>query len=89
MSGTDFQQKVWNELKKIPYGTTCTYGEIAVRIGNPKASRAVGNACNKNPIPILIPCHRVVGSKGDLVGFASGLDVKKHLLDLEKIKSST
>ena len=82
--GTDFQKKVWNELMNIPYGETATYGEIAKRIGNPNASRAVGNANNKNPIPIFIPCHRVIGANGKLVGYAYGLDMKRTLLDLEK-----
>jgi len=82
--GTDFQKKVWNELMNIPYGETATYGEIAKRIGNPNASRAVGNANNKNPIPIFIPCHRVIGVNGKLVGYAYGLDMKRTLLDLEK-----
>ena len=81
--GTEFQQKVWNFLQKIPYGETRTYKEIAVLLGNPNASRAVGSANNKNPIPIIIPCHRVIGSKGALVGYAGGLDIKTFLLNLE------
>lgn len=82
--GTVFQKKVWEELKKIPYGKTASYGEIAEKIGNPKAQRAVGSANNKNPVPIIIPCHRVIGKNGSLTGYAYGLNVKKTLLDLEK-----
>lgn len=81
--GTLFQKKVWNALEKIPYGETRTYKEIAKFIGNEKASRAVGMANNKNNIPIIIPCHRVIGSNGKLVGYALGLDMKQYLLDLE------
>lgn len=84
LSGTPFQLSVWNALLQIPYGETRTYGEIAAMIGNPKASRAVGMACNRNPIWILVPCHRVVGKNGALTGFEGGLDVKKALLDLEQ-----
>lgn len=83
-NGTDFQKKVWHELVRIPYGETRTYKEIAEMIGNPNASRAVGMANNRNPIPIIIPCHRVVGSDQKLVGYAGGLDIKKRLLDIEK-----
>lgn len=82
--GTVFQMKVWKELLNIPYGETCTYKDIATRLGNPKACRAVGGANNKNPIMIIIPCHRVVGKNGDLVGYACGLDVKSKLLEIEK-----
>ncbi len=82
--GTEFQKKVWSELEKIPYGETINYGELAKRIGNPKASRAVGAANGKNPIPIVIPCHRVIGKNGSLTGFGGGLDIKKQLLDLEE-----
>lgn len=82
--GTDFQKSVWDALAKIPYGTVKTYGTIAKEIGSFKASRAVGGACNKNPIAILIPCHRVVGSNGNLTGFAGGLTVKEKLLQLEQ-----
>lgn len=85
--GTDFQLRVWAELEKIPYGETRTYGEIAAALGKPKASRAVGGANNKNPISIILPCHRVIGKKGSLVGYASGLDNKKFLLKLEKENS--
>lgn len=84
--GTPFQEKVWGELLKIPYGETRTYGEIAVAIGKPKASRAVGMACHRNPIGILIPCHRVIGSGGKLTGFGGGLDKKQALLEREKIR---
>jgi len=81
--GTEFQLKVLEELKKIPYGTTTSYGEIAERIGRPKAARAVGAANGRNPIPIIIPCHRVIGSTGDLTGFGGGIPAKKALLRLE------
>lgn len=82
--GTDFQLKVWEELKKIPYGYTKTYKEIAQAIGKPKAIRAVANAIGKNPIMIIIPCHRVIGSDGKLRGYAYGVDIKKRLLEIEK-----
>lgn len=82
--GTEFQRRVWKELLHVPYGQTATYGEIAKRIRNPNAARAVGQACNANPIPIFIPCHRVVGSSNRLTGFALGLDVKSALLELER-----
>lgn len=84
LKGTAFQKQVWLELSNIPYGTTTTYGEIAESINNPKGCRAVGMANNKNPIPIIIPCHRVIGKNGTLTGFGGGLDVKQQLLDLEK-----
>lgn len=84
ISGTDFQKKVWSALQKIPYGQSCSYLDIAKAIKNPKAVRAVGGANNKNKIPIIIPCHRVLGKDGSLVGFAGGLGVKLELLDLEK-----
>lgn len=82
--GTPFQQKVWNELLKIPYGETISYGDLARRIGNPNASRAVGLANGTNPIPIVIPCHRVIGSNGKLTGYGGGLPIKEKLLALEK-----
>jgi methylated-DNA-[protein]-cysteine S-methyltransferase len=82
--GTPFQQKVWNELCSIPYGSTISYGELARRIGNPNASRAVGLANGSNPIPIIIPCHRVIGSNGKLTGYGGGLPIKEKLLALEK-----
>jgi len=83
--GTDFQKKVWQALQTIPYGETVTYKDIAVKIGSPLGCRAVGMANNKNPIGIIIPCHRVIGSNGKLVGYAGGLDVKARLLNLEQI----
>jgi len=82
--GTPFQQKVWQALREIPYGQTRAYGEIAGLIGQAKASRAVGMACNRNPIMIAVPCHRVVGAKGALVGYAYGTDTKQKLLTLER-----
>ena len=85
MVGTPFQQRVWRALQQIPYGTTRTYGEIAAAIGNPRASRAVGMACNKNPLPFIVTCHRVVGANGKLTGFAYGTDAKQWLLELEKL----
>lgn len=84
--GTIFQNKVWEALSEIPYGETRSYGEIAEFINNPKASRAVGLANNKNPFPIVVPCHRVIGSSGKLVGYASGLEIKKKLLQLERVE---
>src|SRR5438477_7580972 len=81
--GTPFQQLVWEELLKIPYGETISYGELAQRIGNPKASRAVGLANGSNPIPIVIPCHRVIGANGKLTGYGGGLPIKEKLLALE------
>lgn len=82
--GTEFQKKVWNVLRQIEYGCTATYGHIAEKIGNPKASRAVGMANSKNPLPLIIPCHRVVGANGKLTGYALGLEAKERLLNLEK-----
>lgn len=82
--GTPFQQKVWKKLQTIPYGETWSYLQMAKAIGNPKACRAVGMANHRNPIGIIIPCHRVIGSNGDLVGYASGLDMKRYLLNLEQ-----
>jgi methylated-DNA-[protein]-cysteine S-methyltransferase len=85
--GTEFQKAVWNELLKIPFGKTKTYGEIAKEIGNPKAGRAVGSACNKNPLAIIVPCHRVIGKNGKLTGFACGTETKEWLLcHEEKLK---
>lgn len=83
--GTEFQKKVWNELLKIPYGETKSYKDIAIAIGNEKACRAIGMANNKNHIPIIIPCHRVIGSNGKLVGYAGGLNVKEKLLNIENL----
>ncbi|HPV01204.1 MAG TPA: methylated-DNA--[protein]-cysteine S-methyltransferase [Clostridiales bacterium] len=84
LEGTPFQKAVWQALLGIPYGETRTYGEIARHIGNPKAARAVGMANNRNPVAVFVPCHRVIGADGRLVGYASGLDMKKRLLDLER-----
>ena len=81
--GTPFQQNVWQALLTIPYGQTCSYAEIARQIDSPKAVRAVGNANGRNPIPIIIPCHRVIGSTGSLTGFGGGLPTKTYLLNLE------
>lgn len=83
--GTAFQKSVWSALREIPYGETRSYGEIAAAIGNSKAYRAVGMANNRNPVMIILPCHRVVGGDGSLVGYAGGLDVKKQLLVLEQV----
>lgn len=83
-AGTLFQKQVWEALQQIPYGETRSYKEIAEAIGNPKACRAVGMANNKNPIPIIIPCHRVLGSNGSMVGYAGGLAIKEQLLGLEQ-----
>ena len=83
MEGTEFQLRVWNVLREIPYGETISYAQLAERIGNPKAVRAVGLANGSNPIPIIVPCHRVIGSDGSLTGFGGGLATKKMLLELE------
>ncbi|GLZ80338.1 methylated-DNA--protein-cysteine methyltransferase [Actinorhabdospora filicis] len=84
LRGTEFQVRVWHELLTIPSGATRTYGELAADLGNPKASRAVGLANGKNPISIIVPCHRVVGSTGDLTGYGGGLARKRWLLDFER-----
>lgn len=86
LRGTDFQKAVWNAVAGVPYGQTSSYGEIARRIGNPKASRAVGGANRANPIPIVIPCHRIIGADGSMTGYGgrSGIPLKKKLLELEK-----
>lgn len=84
LTGTPFQQSVWKALSHVPYGEIRTYGDIAVKVGRPKAFRAVGGANHANPIPILIPCHRVIGANGSLVGFGGGLEMKAKLLQLEK-----
>lgn len=81
--GTPFQMRVWQALLEIPYGQTASYGQLAERIGNPRAVRAVGLANGRNPIPILIPCHRVIGANGSLTGYGGGLETKRLLLDLE------
>jgi methylated-DNA-[protein]-cysteine S-methyltransferase len=83
LQGTDFQKTVWNALRKIPYGETISYKELAEMIGSPKAVRAVGAANGANPMPIIIPCHRVIGNDGSLTGFGGGLPLKKQLLELE------
>jgi len=82
-TGTSFRERVWDELIKIPYGETASYLDIAHRINNPKAVRAVGGANHNNPISIIVPCHRVIGSNGSLTGYGGGLDAKRWLLDLE------
>ena len=81
--GTPFQRRVWEALAAVPYGETVTYGALARRAGSPKAVRAVGQANHRNPLPILLPCHRVVGADGSLTGYAGGLELKRFLLDLE------
>lgn len=83
--GTEFQRNVWHALEAVPYGQTCSYGEIAAAIGKPKASRAIGQANNRNPIAIVIPCHRVIGANGKLTGYGGGIDVKERLLAIEGI----
>lgn len=84
-AGTEFQRRVWDLLREIPYGQTVTYGDLARRLGNPRAARAVGMACNRNPIAIVIPCHRVIGANRSLTGYAGGLDAKSFLLTLEGV----
>ncbi len=84
IEGTEFQLSVWDALQKIPYGETKTYKDIAVEIGKPDASRAVGMSNSNNPVPLIIPCHRVVGSSGKLVGFANGVAIKEKLINFEK-----
>ncbi len=84
--GTEFQMAVWDELKRIPYAETRSYRDIATAIGNPKAARAVGMANNRNPLPIIVPCHRVIGANGKLVGYAGGVEIKEALLMLERSK---
>jgi methylated-DNA-[protein]-cysteine S-methyltransferase len=83
LKGTEFQRRVWNALREIPYGETISYLQLAERIGNPRAVRAVGLANGSNPIPIIVPCHRVIGSDGSLTGFGGGISTKKKLLELE------
>ncbi|MGW5902529.1 methylated-DNA--[protein]-cysteine S-methyltransferase [Streptomyces althioticus] len=84
LHGTPFQLRVWDQLRRIPYGETRTYGQLADRLGNPKASRAVGLANGRNPVGIIVPCHRVVGSTGSLTGYGGGLPRKQRLLDFER-----
>jgi methylated-DNA-[protein]-cysteine S-methyltransferase len=81
--GSEFERAVWGEIAKIPYGEMVTYGAIATALGDPGAARAVGTACNHNPVPVVVPCHRVVGAGGKMVGFGGGLDRKRRLLELE------
>lgn len=88
-SGTEFQKQVWKALTAIPFGELRTYGDIAKKLGNEKACRAVGMANSKNPIPLIVPCHRVVGAGGKLTGFAHGLTIKEQLIRLEKEKDPT
>jgi len=87
--GTSFQLAVWRALKEIPYGETISYGELARRVGNPQGSRAVGAANGRNPLPIVVPCHRVIGGDGGLTGYGGGLRIKRALLDLERRHSGT
>jgi len=84
LAGTEFQRSVWKALQDIPWGETRSYKDIATQVGNPKATRAVGMANNRNPIPIIVPCHRVIGSDGSLIGYGGGLQMKRYLLELEK-----
>jgi methylated-DNA-[protein]-cysteine S-methyltransferase len=84
-TGTDFQKSVWRTLSKIPFGVTWTYSELAGKIGSPRAMRAVGGANGRNPIPIVVPCHRVIGADGSLTGFAGGMEAKEFLLKLEGV----
>nr|MDT0663112.1 methylated-DNA--[protein]-cysteine S-methyltransferase [Micromonospora sp. DSM 115978] len=81
--GSDFERAVWGEMTRIPYGETRTYGQVAAAVGDPAGARAVGVACNRNPIPVIVPCHRIVGAGGKLVGFGGGLPRKRQLLELE------
>jgi methylated-DNA-[protein]-cysteine S-methyltransferase len=81
--GSEFERAVWAEITRIPYGEMLTYGEIATALGDPGAARAVGTACNHNPVPVIVPCHRVVGAGGKMVGFGGGIDRKRRLLELE------
>lgn len=83
--GTEFQKRVWRELGKIPYGKTCSYKDIAIKLKNEKACRAVGTANGQNPLSLIVPCHRVIASNGALAGYAGGLERKKKLLELEKL----
>lgn len=89
LDGTPFQRSVWEQLRKIPYGETRSYGELADALGNPDASRAVGLANGKNPLGIIVPCHRVVGANGSLTGYGGGLERKRQLLDFEREEADT
>jgi len=84
LKGTDFQKRVWNTLITVPYGETWTYKQLAISVDSPKGFRAVGGANNRNPIMIIVPCHRIIGANGKLVGYAGGLDVKEYLLEVER-----
>ncbi|MGM9734097.1 MAG: methylated-DNA--[protein]-cysteine S-methyltransferase [Prevotella sp.] len=84
LCGTDFQKAVWHQLSLIPYGTTISYSTLASLIGNPNAARAVAQACHRNPLAVIIPCHRVIGANGSLTGYASGVERKRGLLDIER-----
>ena len=84
VEGTPFERRVWDEVRAIPYGETATYAEIARRIGRPSACRAVGRANGRNPVAVIVPCHRVIGSDGSLTGYAGGIEMKRALLDLER-----
>lgn len=84
LQGTAFQRSVWDQLTRIPYGETRSYGELADALGNPKASRAIGLANGRNPVSIIVPCHRVIDAGGDLTGYGGGLDRKRRLLDFER-----
>jgi methylated-DNA-[protein]-cysteine S-methyltransferase len=88
LEGTAFQRQVWERLRHIPFGRTIGYGDLAAAVGRPGAARAVGGAVGRNPIPLVVPCHRVIGHDGSLVGFASGLDRKRFLLELEAAAQS-
>ncbi len=89
LEGTPFQQAVWTRLGAVPYGETRTYGAIAAELGKPRAARAVGTACRANPVPILVPCHRIVGGNGALSGFAAGVARKQELLELERRRAAS
>ncbi|MDO4574404.1 MAG: methylated-DNA--[protein]-cysteine S-methyltransferase [Planctomycetia bacterium] len=84
LAGTPFQKRVWEEMRKIPYGQTVTYQELACRVGNPNAARAVGMACHRNPLPVIVPCHRVVAAHGKWGGYSLGLAFKQYLLEWER-----
>ena len=88
MEVSGFRRRVYDELERIPFGETVSYGAVAQRLGNPNASRAVGLACGANPLPIVVPCHRVIGSSGRLVGFGGGLDMKRAMLEFERSRST-
>lgn len=87
LSGTEFQKRCWDALRKIPYGKTCSYADLAKEVGSPRAFRAVGQANHNNPVPIIVPCHRVIGSNGTLTGYGGGLSIKEKLLELEGIST--